>query len=315
MISKKIESSIIGFIVGDALGVPFEFLSRAKLKLKPVTTMTEGGSWDQPLGTWSDDTSMVIATLDSLPFGYSLEDLGQHFDDWLYQKHYTPHGKVFDIGSQTKEGLNRIHKLIKEHRSITPLPPGIDEKNNGNGSLMRILPFGFYLQKFPIEKRWEMINEVSSLTHPHIRSVIGCFIYSELVIELMVGDDKLDSYKRMQDRVSKFLVGIVPLSELDLFERILNSEIRYLTESEIRSSSYVIHTLEAVFWCFLSQNNFKDAVLTGVNLGEDTDTIGALIGGLAGITYNDIPTRWVESLVKKQEILRLIDVFIKTLPR
>jgi len=316
MIDKeKIKSSIIGFIIGDALGVPFEFQSRAKLKLKPVTTMIEAGSWDQPIGTWSDDTSMVLATLDSLPLGYDLEDLGQHFDDWYFQKQYTPHGKVFDIGNQTKDGLIRIHKLIQERRSITPLPPGTDEKKNGNGSLMRILPFAFYLENFPIQKRWEVISEVSSLTHPHLRSVISCFIYSELAIELLLGDDKLISFLRIQERVSDFLKGFVPQSELELFGRILKSDFKYLTENEIRSSPYVIHTLEAVLWCFLNQNNYSNAVLTGVNLGEDTDTIGALIGGLAGITYNDIPTKWVDLLVKKKEIFGLIDVFTKTLPR
>ena len=315
MDKEKIQSAILGFIVGDALGVPFEFQSRTKLKPNPITTMTEGGAWGQPIGTWSDDTSMVLATLESLPFGYDLDDLGQHFDEWYFQKRYTPHGKVFDIGNQTKDGLNKIHKLIKEHRAITPLPAGTDEKKNGNGSLMRILPFGFYLHTYPIEKRWEVINEVSSLTHPHIRSIISCFIYSELVMELLAGGDKWDSYKMMLERVSKFLTGLVPHSELDLFERILKSDIRNLNESEIRSGSYVIHTLEAVLWCFLCQNNYKDAVLTGVNLGEDTDTIGALIGGLAGLTYNDVPVRWVDLLVKKKEILGMIEVFVKTLPR
>ena len=315
MINKeKIKSSIIGFITGDALGVPFEFQSRAKLKLKPVTTMIEGGSWDQPIGTWSDDTSMVLATLDSLPLGFDLNDLGQHFDDWYFQKQYTPHGKVFDIGNQTKAGLNRIHKLISEKLPVTPLPLVTDEEKNGNRSLMRILPFAFYLVNYPIEKRWEVISEVSSLTHPHLRSVISCFIYSELAMELMLGEDKLISFMRMQERVSDFLKGLIPQSELEIFGRILNSDIRNLSESEIQSSVYVIHTLEAVLWCFLNQDNYSDAVLKGVNLGNDTDTIGALIGGLVGITYNDIPTKWVDLLVKKKEILGLIDVFIKTLP-
>jgi ADP-ribosylglycohydrolase len=132
-------------------------------------------------------------------------------------------------------------------------------------------------------------------------------------MELLLGDDKLISYTRMQERVSGFLKRLIPQSELEIFGRILNLDIRHFSESEIQSSVYVVHTLEAVLWCFLNQNNYSSAVLTGVNLGEDTDTIGALIGGLAGITYNDIPTKWVDLLVKKKEILSLIDVFIKTL--
>ena len=315
MTSEKIKSSILGFIIGDALGVPFEFQSRPKLKLNPVSKMIEGGTWDQPIGTWSDDTSMLLATLDSLPLGYDLADLAQHFDDWYYQNQYTPHGKVFDIGKQTKEGLIRIHKLISDQRPVTPLPPGIDETKNGNGSLMRILPFGFYLRNHPIEERWRIINEVSSLTHPHIRSVISCFFYSELVMELMAGEEKAISYQKVKDRVSIFLKDKIRPNELVPFGRILGMDISKLSESEIQSGAYVIDTLEAVLWCFFGQNNYKDAVLTGVNLGGDTDTIGALIGGLAGIIYSDIPSKWVDLLAKKKEILGLIDVFIKTLPR
>ena len=136
MSSEKIKSSILGFILGDALGVPFEFQSRAILKKHPVTTMVGGGSWDQPIGTWSDDTSMVLATMDSLSMGYNLSQLGKNFHHWLYKQKYTPYGVVFDCGNQTREGLKRIHKLITTNQTVTPLPPTSDENQNGNGSLM-----------------------------------------------------------------------------------------------------------------------------------------------------------------------------------
>ncbi len=313
MNSEKIKSSILGFIVGDTLGVPFEFESREKLKIKPVTTMVSGGSWDQSIGTWSDDTSMVLSTLDSLSRGYDLNDLGFCLNNWLYENHYTPHGEVFDCGIQTRDGLQRIHKQIITNQTITPLPPSADESRNGNGSLMRILPFGFYLQNHSIEERWEIIGEVSSLTHSHIRSVIGCFIYSEMVMELMVDGDKFASYKRMKERVLGFLVNKVSSSELELFGRILVFDISNLKESEIRSTPYILYTLEAVLWCFLRQENYKDSVLLAVNLGGDTDTIGALVGGLAGINYNAIPKKWIEVLVRKEEIIELVDLFTESL--
>jgi len=308
----KIKSSILGFIVGDCLGVPFEFQSREILKKSPVTTMVGGGSWEQPIGTWSDDTSMVLSTLDSLSGGYDLHDLGNCFNNWLYLNDYTPHGEVFDCGIQTREALKLIHKQIISNQNITPLPPSTDEKQNGNGSLMRILPFGFYLHNHPIGERWEIINQVSSLTHSHIRSIIGCFIYSEMVEDLMCGFGKSESYFRMKERVSEFLKDKVLPRELDVFSRILKSDISSLIENEIQSTPYVVYTLESVIWCFLRQENFKDSVLMGVNLGGDTDTIGGLVGGLSGIIYGQsgIPKKWVDLLVKKNEILELIEKFV-----
>lgn len=312
MNNEKVKSSILGFIVGDALGVPFEFIPRQRMKLNPASNMVGGGSWKQPVGTWSDDTSMVLATLDCLSIRYDLTMLGSNFHLWYSLNEYTPHGVVFDIGIQTKSGINRIGDLIESNQNVTPLPPSTNEKMNGNGSLMRILPFGFYLYNHPIEKRWEIVQDVSALTHSHIRSVISCFIYSELVMDFLNDDEKFAAFQRIQTKVSEFLKGKVSQSELSIFDRILNSDISKLKEGEIRSSAYVVDTLEAVLWCFLNQNNFKDAVLTGVNLGGDTDTIGALIGGLAGISY-EVPVEWLNLLVKKKEILDQIERFVKTL--
>ena len=110
MDKEKIKSSILGFIIGDALGVPFEFIPRQRMKQKPTTDMVGGGSWEQPIGTWSDDTSMVLATLDCLSIRYDLTLLGSNFHQWYYLNEYTPHDTVFDIGTQTKEGIMRINQ-------------------------------------------------------------------------------------------------------------------------------------------------------------------------------------------------------------
>ena len=95
-----------------------------------------------------------------------------------------------------------------------------------------------------------------------------------------------------------------------MFGRILNSDVRNLKVNEIKSTPYILYTLEAVLWCFLCQENFKDSVLTGVNLGGDTDTIGALIGGLSGIIY-DVPVEWGESLVKKDQLFEKVKIFME----
>lgn len=315
MDKKKIHSSILGFTIGDVLGVPFEFDARETKKSNPVTTMVGGGYWEQPIGTWSDDTSMVLCTMDSLSRGYDISDLGLQFYNWKYKKKFTPHGKVFDCGIQTRQSLKEIYKSIQNNQPITPLPRSDNDRLNGNGALMRILPLGFYLVNHPIEQRWNIIDQVSSLTHSHIRSVIGCFIYTELVIELITGSEKFESYIRVKDRVSEFLMDKVPSLELDLYENILSGSIHQLDESSIKSTPYVVYTLEAVLWSFLRGNSYTESVLMGINLGGDTDTIGSLIGGISGLVYgiNDIPKEWIDQVVKKDKIIEHISRFAESL--
>jgi ADP-ribosylglycohydrolase len=315
MNTEQIYSSVLGFIIGDVLGVPFEFEEREIRKENPVTTMVSGGTREQPIGTWSDDTSMVLCTIDSLSRGYNISDLGLQFYNWLYKRKFTPHGKVFDCGNQTRTSLKEIYKSVLNDQPITPLPPSSDENSNGNGSLMRILPLGFYLQNHSIEERWEIINEVSSLTHSHIRSIIGCFIYTELVIDLIGGLDKWDSYQRMKERVNGFLRDKVSSTERDVYRNILSFDITQLEESSIRSTPYVVYTLESVLWCFLRGSNYRESVLMGVNLGGDTDTIGSLVGGLSGIVsgMSEIPEEWLDSIVKRDEIIDRINKFVESL--
>lgn len=95
--------------------------------------------------------------------------------------------------------------------------------------------------------------------------------------------------------------------EVGLFERILKSDISKYSEDEIKSSSYVLHSLEASLWCFLNSESYSEAVLKAVNLGEDTDTTGAITGGIAGIYYGfeNIPKEWVAELVRKDDIEKL----------
>ena len=309
---EKIKSSILGFVVGDALGVPFEFYSRQKMKAKPVKTMTGGGSWGQPVGTWSDDTSLVLATLDCLSVRYDLTLLGSNFCQWYYLNEYTPHGEVFDCGIQTKAGIKRINSFIKRNQRVTPLSPETNEKKNGNGSLMRILPLTFYLKDHPIEDQFKVICDVSSLTHSHIRSIVCCFIYTELVAELLTTDDRFSAIQNMQTKVLGFLENRIPSTELVLFDRILKSDISKLKEKEIKSGTYVLETLESVIWCFLRGENFRESLLSAVNLGGDTDTVAALVGGLSGINFGleNIPREWIELLKNQKTIYGFVDGFL-----
>ena len=299
-----IKDTLIGVAVGDALGVPVEFRSRSELKQNPVIGMREYGSHGQPAGTWSDDSSLTFCLAEMLCGKYDLHNLANRFVNWKNNSYWTPRGEVFDIGIGTATAIDRLE------RGAPPIMAGgSDQGSNGNGSLMRILPLLFYLKKDNIDKRFLVVRDISSLTHRHIRSVLACFIYLELALEIQAGEEMLAAYRNMCHRVNIFLDETATCTEEEraIFERILSGNIGGLSVDQIHSSGYVIHTLEAALWCLLTTSDYSDAVLAAVNLGSDTDTTAAVTGGLAGLLYGwgTIPSEWIGSLARKKDIEEL----------
>jgi len=308
-------AAVLGLVVGDALGVPAEFKSRAELKKNPVTDMNGYGTHNQPAGTWSDDSSMVIATMDWLSeMGNADPDyrlLMDKFSRWLMFGDYTPYGRTFDCGISTSRAI------MNYDSGIHPLQCGGQlDYENGNGSLMRILPVALWnssgLAGEEVEGA-ELIFNVSAVTHAHVRSKIGCLIYSKIIADLLYfqGEEKLDVLKRSLANCKKYMESIESEQfayEIGKYNRLWDLEaFRELKEEDIRSSGYVVDTLEAAIWCFLNTENYRNCVLKAVNLGEDTDTVGAVAGGLAGLYYGieEIPEEWREILPKREWMIEL----------
>jgi len=297
---EKIKSVLFGVAIGDALGVPVEFKSRLALKNKEVTDMMGYGTHDVPAGTFSDDSSLTFCLAEVLTGKFSLEAVAENFVAWAYSGYWTAHGEVFDIGMATQQAIDRLDDGEKPE-----LTGSTTEDSNGNGSLMRIAPLLFYIENKPVEQRFEITRQVSSITHGHIRSVIACFYYLEFAQKLLAGDDKFAIYQELKSSIGSYLSKInVAASEIALFNRLLTGDVFELKEEDIQSSGYVLHTLEASIWCLLTTDNFKDAVLKAVNLGGDTDTTAAVTGGLAGLLYgyDQIPEFWLEVLARREDI-------------
>ncbi|SHH71263.1 ADP-ribosylglycohydrolase [Caloranaerobacter azorensis DSM 13643] len=306
MSRNKILGAIFGFCIGDALGVPVEFKSREELIKEPVTDMLGYGTYDQPPGTWSDDTSLTLCLVESLCNGFSLEDIAEKYTKWYYDAYWTPHNVTFGVGNTTKEAICRIS------RGVNPEQAGLDDEySNGNGSLMRVLPLAFYLKDVEDEEKYDVIHKVSSITHRHLRSILACSIYVEYAINLLKGYLKDEAYENMKVNITNFYSNTDFKKEFDSYSRILKYDIAKLKEEEIKSSGYVVDTLEAAFWCFLNGNGYKEVVLKAVNLGNDTDTIAAVAGGLAGIYYGieAIPKKWIDLVARKDDIIRLTEQF------
>lgn len=277
--NSKLHDAILGLAIGDALGVPYEFKKRGSFL---CTEMVGYGTHNQPEGTWSDDTSMVLATLDSLKSNDGkivLKDMFERFNYWLLYGDYTAHGEVFDAGIATCKALQTGK-------------PQTGEYDNGNGSLMRILPLAF------VPCTDDEIRAVSAITHGHRISMDACVIYVHIAKRLLAGES---------------ICEIIPTLQYDKpFDRL--HRIDQISTSEIKSSGYVVDTLEAALWAVSHKSNnadkeksFRNDLLDAVNLGQDTDTVGAVAGGLAGIIYGlDEVSDWVETLQNREELERYL---------
>lgn len=298
---SQLRAALLGLAVGDALGVPVEFESRARRKADPVVTMRAYGTHHQPAGTWSDDASLTFCLAETIAEGYSVRKLAQNSCRWYYDNFWTPHGRVFDIGITTREALYRF----KTNPEGTPLAGGTDEYSNGNGALMRILPLAFYQPDMPLESRFRLIFDASAITHGHIRSAVACFLYLEMARHLRAGHTPAEAYARLCAAAPAQLQQLnVPAREVEQFAYILTGNLADLPKQIIRSGGYVMHTLEAALWCLLRYDTYAETVLAAVNLGDDTDTTGAVTGGLAGLYYGEaaIPPEWLAVLARRADI-------------
>jgi ADP-ribosyl-[dinitrogen reductase] hydrolase len=295
-----IKDALLGLAVGDALGVPNEFKPREEFEVKPVIDMDGYGTYNLPPGTWSDDTSLSLCLAEALTNGFNLDAIATNFQKWFNSNYWTARGEVFDIGITTRESIDRLSRGVQPD-----LAGGFDEDENGNGSLMRILPLLFYIKNFSINERFRLIKSVSSITHGHIRSIIACFYYLEFARLLLDGEEKHLIYNKLKTEIPAFLHSIrISSSEIKQFDRLLKEEIGNRSKAEISSTGYVLHSLEASVWCLLTTDNYRDAVLRAVNLGNDTDTTAAITGGLAGILYgaDSIPASWLNMLARRADI-------------
>ena len=245
---------IYGLAVGDALGVPYEFRPRGAFE---CTDMIGYGTHGQPAGTWSDDTSMTLATCDSIrELGHiDTADMRDKFVGWIARGEYTIDG-VFDYGGTTARALHTGKG-------------DSGERDNGNGSLMRISPLAF------TDATDNEIRKVSAITHAHRTSTDACVIFVELMRGVM--NDVFPSW---------------------------TLHLKGVPKQEIRSGGFVRDTLKAATWCFVNTSSYEDCVLAAVNLGDDTDTTAAVAGALAGTAYgiDAIPREWIDTLRGKELI-------------
>jgi ADP-ribosylglycohydrolase len=307
---ERVLGGLWGVLVGDALGVPVEFNDRSVCDGDPVEDMRAHGTHDQPAGTGSDDGAMTLCSVESLLEGLSSRRIADLFLRWYDQAHWSARGRVFDIGIATRSALNRIAAGIDPERA-----GGRTVQDNGNGALMRILPIALRFADQPPEKIFSLCEQASQITHGHIRSALACGIYCTMAVELLKGHAPDAAYATTRALCAP-LIGSAPETERAVFARFLNGGLRTSSRMSIDSTGYVVDSLEASVWSLLQGGTFSDITLRAVNMGNDTDTTGAITGGLAGVALgiSAIPSTWRDALPRQSDLSELFSRFLKVCP-
>ena len=280
-----LRSCILGLAVGDALGVPVEFSHRSELDADPVTTMRGFGTYHKCAGTWSDDTSMTLCALEAKA---DLTATAENFVRWLSEGAFTTDGDVFDVGGTCSRAI-RAYALSRDVTTCGQT----GEFSCGTGALMRIIPFALFAPG-----DYDAVERGAALTHNTPRCRVACGIYAAILWELKQEQSR-EAVPRGLERARDHYAGnpewahFAPLMELENRSR-----------SSISGSGYVVDTLEAALWCLLTTDNDASCVLRAVNLGQDTDTVAAIAGGLAGALYGAaaIPSDWLTTLQNRDLI-------------
>lgn len=298
----RVKEGVIGSAIGDAISTSTKGLKREYLLMHPVTKMLPYIKKGIPKGAWSDSTSLLIATMSAISKkDIDYEYIAENCVSWFTGNKYCSCSESFGIGDTTLKALIKYTK--RENKAYEC---GLESENcNGNSALKMMLPLAFYFQakKVSKEEMFEIIIKVSSITHRHDISICACYIYVNYVLLILNGNNKFAALKQIKSLDYSMFTNNI----LNNFNRLLIGNIDELEIDEIKSTSYVVDTLESVLWCFIKSDNYKNCILATTNIGDDTSSIGALCGAIAGIYYgtNKIPNIWLDDLRKKELLINI----------
>lgn len=298
---NQIQHFFINAMVADAFGVPVEFRVRDTYH---VDGMTGHGTYDQPVGSWSDDSSLTLVLAENLTHHGSPTTMMQRFVAYLQEGEYTPSGTTFDVGAGTSRA---IMAFIKD----TPAEQSGDrsEYANGNGALMRLAPLAFVLVNEPsVDVRLHDEQAYTTTTHGHPRSVIASTIYVELLRALLRGHSLTDGLATAHRTMERCRFD---RDEYNYFDRIWERDFAQTPVTMIRSIGYVVDTLEAAIWLNLNAESLDELIIKAANLGEDTDTIAQIATCLFSAAHPDatVPADWAKQLVHTDQMDTIIHDF------
>ena len=301
------KSALLGQAVGDAFGVPVEFLSREEVRALHLHDMVGKGCdlvahtrWGDsiPKGSWSDDTSMTVASMASfIKNGGKIdhEDQMCQFLNWWHRDEYCCLPYAFGLGGNISAALDRFQAKCPALKC-----GGRGFMDNGNGALMRILPFSLYCIFHGLDagETAAVVSDGSAITHGHDISKMCCFIWTEFLRSLSEGGDADTAIDHIEGLALRQWFSDEAVNEVRI---IADGKTRLMTEDNICQTGYVVDTLYSALFSMYHADSFESAIMNAVNLGYDTDTAGAVTGTAAGLRYgmDDIPERWLNVLGRR----------------
>jgi ADP-ribosyl-[dinitrogen reductase] hydrolase len=293
---QRLEGGLIGLLIGDALGVPYEFHdprdipSFDLIEFEPPVGFARAHKGTPP-GTWSDDGAQALCLLASLQYRNKLEpqDLAHRFVNWYDHGYLAVDARVFDVGIQTAKSIRAI-------LDGTPalLAGSSDQYSQGNGSLMRVLPLALWHRGSDAELVWDAHNQ-SKVTHGHVVCQVCCAFYCLWARRM------LEDHQRPWNDALEALRGVYATQPgyLDVLEEVFWPN----PQRKVTGTGFVIDCLFSAKWA-LEQGDFETVVKSAISLGNDTDTTACVAAGLAGIRdgLEGIPNRWRKGL-RGQDLL------------
>jgi len=304
-LAEKIRGGIVGLLIGDALGVPYEFhdaVSIPKLEeieFEPPDYFRRSHA-GVPIGTYSDDGAQALILLNTLLECEKFD--AQHFAEgliaWYDNGFMAVGGKVFDVGVQTANSIRQLKRGVEPLRA-----GGVDEYSNGNGSLMRVLPLALWHKGTDAELIADAFDQ-SAVTHRHLRSKLCCALYCLWARRILQNDENA------WDSAVEILYAIFPEGTIENTEfetRIFPKDVIY----ETNGSGYVVDSLRSARWA-CGNKSYEKTVKAAISLGNDTDTTACIAGGMAGLKFgfNAIPKRWCDNLRGKEIYAPLIEKLV-----
>lgn len=267
---ERFRGCLLGLAVGDALGAPVEFEKRDTYT--PVTGYRSGGPFQLKAGQWTDDTSLALCLGFSLVEKKSFDpaDIMKRFHAWWKEGYMSCTGHCFDIGNTTKAALTRF----EENGGLFS---GAPDDPATNGSIMRLAPVPMFFLKEP-DKAVYYSGESSRLTHAPKACIDACKALGLMIVRALRGDSK--------EQILHYEEGMLGDLSPEI-ETVLLGSYKKKKREDISAAGLAHTCLEAALWAFYHTQTFRDGVLLAVNLGEDSDTTGAVFGQLAGAHYGD----------------------------
>lgn len=302
----RLFGAIYGHLVGDAFGVPYEFLSPSELP--PALEWRGHGTHNQPPGTWSDDGALLLCLLASLTEKQEFDsaDAGRRFVAWRQQGYMAAGGVVFDIGGTTATAIYRLRD------GVEPLNAGpAEEQHCGNGSLMRILPLSLWTARETRDRQILFHHSGSRLTHGHPRAQACCAVYGLLVRFILENQPRAQIWEMALAATEEAYRRAAQTWGAPFLDA-----MRLVRQHPVRTGGgYVIDCLCSAWDAVARAGDYPDAIRRAVRFGNDTDTTAAVAGGLAGLLFgvDAIPSDWRAQLRLTPEQRREIENFVESL--